>query len=111
MLASDGMSAFRRWIRVALPIMAGVWLLFVAGIYVMMRQQPETFAAGMARMPGPLFLVLPFETLWFQARGGVLQVGSFAPDFDLDSIDHKQRVKLSDFRGKKPVVLIFGSYT
>ncbi|MEM7468349.1 MAG: hypothetical protein AAF387_15875 [Pseudomonadota bacterium] len=37
--------------------------------------------------------------------------GDLAPDFTLSSIDRKHAVTLSDFRGTKPVVLIFGSYT
>lgn len=34
-----------------------------------------------------------------------------APDFALQTQDGKRQVRLSDFRGKKPVVLIFGSFT
>ena len=37
--------------------------------------------------------------------------GDIAPDFTLKSIDGKSEVTLSGFRGKKPVVLIFGSWT
>lgn len=37
--------------------------------------------------------------------------GDLAPDFSLRTLDGKGTVRLSDFRGKKPVVLIFGSYT
>jgi hypothetical protein len=40
--------------------------------------------------------------------------GSAAPDFTLYRLDDPQQkspVKLSSFKGKKPVVLIFGSYT
>ena len=40
-----------------------------------------------------------------------LKVGDKAPDFTLKSVDGKQKVTLSDFRGQKPVVLIFASYT
>jgi hypothetical protein len=40
-----------------------------------------------------------------------LQEGDLAPDFTLKSPDGKQKVTLSDFRGKKPVALVFGSYT
>ena len=39
------------------------------------------------------------------------KVGDLAPDFTLITKDGKSKVTLSDFRGKKPVVLIFGSYT
>jgi len=40
-----------------------------------------------------------------------LRVGDKAPDFTLSDPQGKQKVTLSSFRGKKPVVLIFGSYT
>ena len=40
-----------------------------------------------------------------------LKVGDVAPDFTLKSLDGPEQVTLSDFRGKRPVVLIFGSYT
>jgi hypothetical protein len=34
-----------------------------------------------------------------------------APDFELFDISGKNTVRLSDFRGKKPVALVFGSFT
>ena len=40
-----------------------------------------------------------------------LAVGKAAPDFTLPDPTGKKRVTLSSFRGKQPVVLIFGSYT
>jgi len=40
-----------------------------------------------------------------------LKEGDMAPDFALKSVDGKKTVKLSSFRNKRPVVLIFGSYT
>lgn len=40
-----------------------------------------------------------------------LQVGEPAPDFKLRTKDGKMQVQLSSFRGKRPVVVIFGSYT
>lgn len=40
-----------------------------------------------------------------------LAVGDLAPDFRLKTKDGKHEISLSSFRGKKPVVLIFGSYT
>ena len=39
------------------------------------------------------------------------ELGYEAPDFALKSLDGEKTVKLSDFKGKKPVVLVFGSYT
>ena len=38
-------------------------------------------------------------------------VGEEAPDFELRTLEGDGVVKLSDFKGKKPVVLVFGSYT
>ena len=34
-----------------------------------------------------------------------------APDFTLRTFDGQSEVKLASFRGKKPVVLVFGSFT
>ncbi len=39
------------------------------------------------------------------------KVGDTAPDFTLITKDDRSKITLSDYRGKKPVVLIFGSYT
>lgn len=38
-------------------------------------------------------------------------LGAPAPDFTLPTQDGKREVSLGEFRGKKPVVLIFGSFT
>ena len=37
--------------------------------------------------------------------------GDVAPDFELLDVNGENLVHLSDFQGKKPVALIFGSYT
>lgn len=39
------------------------------------------------------------------------KIGDIAPDFTLYDVTGTQSVTLSDFRGKKPVALVFGSYT
>ena len=39
------------------------------------------------------------------------KVGDLAPDFELQDPEGNVRVRLSDFRGKRPVALVFGSYT
>ena len=47
-----------------------------------------------------------------RTRGaGGPDVGQEAPDFTLRTLGGEGTVKLSDLRGKKPVVLVFGSYT
>lgn len=39
------------------------------------------------------------------------RAGDMAPDFSLQNIAGTETITLSDFRGQKPVALIFGSYT
>ena len=42
---------------------------------------------------------------------GAPKVGEIAPVFKLESLDGKSGFDLKSARGKRPVVLIFGSYT
>lgn len=44
-------------------------------------------------------------------REGTLKVGDEAPAFALKSPDGKTTFTLAEHKGKKPVVLVFGSYT
>ena len=88
-----------------------IWLAFVGVVYALMCQPPERFASAIAKLPGPAFMLIPFETLWFRARAGGLNPGDQAPDFRLNTLDKSAQVSLSSFRGSKPVVLVFGSYT
>jgi hypothetical protein len=99
----------RKLIIVAAAI-AVVYGLSVAALAIAMHQSPATFGRIMAHVPGPAFMVLPFETLWMNARAGALKVGDIAPDFSLGTRDRASRVRLTDLRGR-PVVLVFGSYT
>ena len=39
------------------------------------------------------------------------RAGDLAPDFELADADGANPIRLSDFRGHKPVALIFGSFT
>lgn len=39
------------------------------------------------------------------------RVGDIAPDFELRDVDGDNPVRLSDFKDRKPVALIFGSFT
>jgi len=45
------------------------------------------------------------------ADDGTAATGKVAPDFTLKSLDGTQEVTLSSYTDKKPVALIFGSYT
>ncbi len=38
-------------------------------------------------------------------------LGDLAPDFELRDIQGEDPIRLSSFRGHKPVALIFGSFT
>jgi len=46
-----------------------------------------------------------------QVREGNLKVGDPAPDFHLKLRGSGQWLRLSTFQGKKPVALVFGSFT
>ena len=76
-----------------------------------MCQKPVVFSSIMSKTPGIVFLTFPFKTMWLSARKGNLNVGDEAPDFSLETYDKRSHVQLSNFRGNKPVVLVFGSYT
>ena len=76
-----------------------------------MRQTPESFGAIMSHVPSMAMIVLPFKPLWMSARTGTLQPGDPAPDFTLPMLIGGRSVTLSSEYSRKPVVLIFGSYT
>lgn len=44
-------------------------------------------------------------------REGTLKQGDLAPDFTLKLLHSEKILRLSSFRGVKPVALVFGSYT
>ena len=92
-------------------VLAALWIAFVGVVYQWMRKPPEQFAGNMARLPMMAMMAFPFETMWSSARAGSLKIGDTAPDFDLHTVDKKSRVRLSQHRGERPVVLVFGSYT
>jgi hypothetical protein len=100
----------RRTRRVA-AYLAIAYAIFLSAMFVLMSQPPERFGHIMAKVPMPTLMLVPFETMWNVARGGALHVGDAAPDFTLPRVDHSGSVRLSSFRGRRPVVLVFGSYT
>lgn len=99
-----------RTLRKVVVGLAALYLALLAGLVAVMRR-PTLFGQVMRHVPEPVFVVIPFKRLWFMARAGRMNVGDIAPDFSLVSSDRKSRVRLSSFRGQRPVVLIFGSYT
>ncbi len=100
--------------RIALRTLLALVVIYaalVAALAIAMRQPPDAFGQIMAKMPPVAFMVLPFEHLWMNARAGHLEAGQAAPDFTLKTVDGATQITLSSFRGQKPVVLVFGSYT
>jgi hypothetical protein len=92
-------------------VLAAIYGALTAGLFWAMCQPPNDFGRIMKHVPLPAMAVLPFRPLWMTARGGNLRVGDVAPDFALPTHDKSETVRLADFRGEKPVVLVFGSYT
>ena len=105
------MGTVARVARRAAFVLIPLYVLFLGVMFVVMRQPPDRFGQVMKHVPMPAMMVLPFESLWNVARGGTLDVGEVAPDFSLPLSDHSGHVQLSSFRGRQPVVLVFGSYT
>jgi hypothetical protein len=103
-------SILNRVVKITIALVL-VYAVFSSLLFVVMRQSPDRFAATMKHVPWPAFAVLPFKPLWNVARKGAVNLGDMAPDFSLESPDHKTTFRLSSLRGEKPVVLVFGSYT
>ena len=92
-------------------VLVAAYILLSAAFFSIAHLPPTRFAAVMARAPRPFMFILPFEPLWTMARAGSVNVGDKAPDFRLQTVDKQSHVQLSSFRGDRPVVLVFGSYT
>jgi hypothetical protein len=103
--------AWRKWLSVGVVASLIVYATLSATLFLAMNQTPMRFAKVMSKLPMVSMMVLPFESLWNLARAGDLKVGDLAPDFRLRTYQKSSWVQLSGFRGDRPVVLIFGSYT
>jgi hypothetical protein len=90
---------------------AGVYAAFLAAMFVVMCQPPTRFGRLMRHFPMRAMPLVPFERMWNVARRGSTRVGDLAPDFTLPTIDRRGQVTLSSHRGRRLVVLVFGSYT
>ena len=89
----------------------GLYVAITAVFFVVMSQTPEKIARTMMHVPWAACRVFPLRMVWMRARSGSVEQGEMAPDFSLESPDHKSHFQLSSLRGQKPVVLVFGSYT
>lgn len=70
-------------------------------------------AAQMIRASWPRQRDVPASVIEWgnRSRESLLKVGDLAPPFRLIDSRSKQEIELAGFRDRKPVVLIFGSYT
>ena len=101
---------WRRWWRIG-GVIVIVYVMLSVSLFIVMTQPPMQFARVMSGLPMVSMMILPFEPLWNIARAGDLKVGDPAPDFRLKRYDDSSWMQLSSFRGDRPVLLIFGSYT
>jgi hypothetical protein len=101
---------YLRKYRMFIYAFAAVYLAISAGLVIVMRR-PVVFSKVMRHVPDAAMMVFPFKPLWYLARWGSLKVGDPAPGFDLPTADNQSSVSLASFRGQRPVVLVFGSYT
>jgi hypothetical protein len=76
-----------------------------------MLQPPEKKEDKSKDDPSPLILAKGFLTGELGSFHEGPAIGEKAPNFVLQTQDGKQEIRLADYRGKKPVVLIFGSFT
>jgi hypothetical protein len=97
-----------------LGLLIGALALYVlagAGLTLAMARGPAAFGAVMTWVPLAALRIFPFQTMQKWTCDGSLRRGDVAPDFVLPREDGKGMVRLSDFRGRRPVLLVFGSYT
>lgn len=93
-------------------VVASAYVVLFTVVLSAMCLPPVHFGKFMRYAPAPLVWgLLPAERMWRWARAGGLAVGDIAPDFTLPLRDQSRVIKLSSYRGKKPVLLVFGSYT
>lgn len=88
-----------------------VYVLAGAGLTLAMARGPATFGAVMTWVPMRALMFFPFQTMQRWACDGALRRGDMAPDFELPREDGRGAVRLSEFRARRPVLLVFGSYT
>ena len=82
------------------------WITVVIGTLVVLGFLSVSYFMG---GPKQLYGFLRYGVT--QMKPGELQVGDKAPDVELVALDGRSRFRLSERLGKRPLVLIFGSYT
>lgn len=84
--------------------------LFLSGLAAQDVDPAKKFIEHMDKAPSDKRVPNWEQTKTLMARIAP-KMGEEAPDFSLPTLDGKQRVKLSQHKGDRPVVLIFGSFT
>ena len=103
-----------KWALFAVLGLAGSYAVLFGVVLTAMMQPPARFGLFMKRMPALLVWgALPAPRMWLWARRGDVVPGAPALDFTLPRHGDSAhgRVTLSSYRGHRPVVLVFGSYT
>jgi hypothetical protein len=101
-----------KWLVRGVLALVAIYIVLFGAVALAMMRPPEQFGRIMKHVPAPIVWgVLPGPRIWLWARRGALRTGDPAPDFTLQRHDHKGHVTLSSYRGQRPVVLVFGSYT
>jgi hypothetical protein len=102
-----------KWLLRVMAALIGCYIALFTTVAAAMLQPPQRFGAFMKHVPPVLVWGgLPAARMWTWARRGRVTVGDVAPDFDLrTALDRTRRVTLASYRGQRPVVLVFGSYT
>jgi hypothetical protein len=72
---------------------------------------PPRSPRGMGKLPSKKILLKGLATGELGSASEGPKIGQRAPDFTLATHDGRRTITLSKFRNKKPVVLIFGSFT
>ena len=102
-----------KWFLGCLLALLVAYVVLFGTVAIAMLQPPARFGTFMKHMPPALVWGgLPAPRMWKWARKGHLSEGDLAPDFSLrTALDPTRRVTLASYRGQRPVVLVFGSYT
>ena len=102
-----------KWLLRTVLVLVVCYVGLFSTVITAMLQPPERFGAFMRHMPpAVVWGGLPASRMWLWARKGTLAEGDMAPDFRLRTAqDGARRVALGSYRGQRPVVLVFGSYT
>lgn len=102
------------WTLCGIVALAVSYTALAGVVLAAMLQPPTQFGQFMTHMPTALvWRALPASRMWLWAREGDLAPGDLAPDFALvkHGGDGRERMTLSSYRARRPVVLVFGSYT